>query len=207
MNNSFASLRFVILLGLMAAALTACTAAAPPVAYYTLLDTDIVKTTAPHHEPLVLSVGPVHTPDVLKKSFIATGGTDGRYRLSEYHRWAGDVDREFARALVEQLAGRLGTQQVYVYPAEQYVEPTCQVLLDILAMNGELGKEARLSVRWTLIDPKGKTAPITRHSTFSQQPADGGHDAWVKAQRRNISLFGEEAAALIKERTGSKRGR
>ena len=33
MNNSFASLRFVILLGLMAAALTACTAAAPPVAY------------------------------------------------------------------------------------------------------------------------------------------------------------------------------
>jgi uncharacterized lipoprotein YmbA len=201
------SLRCALLFTLFSIALTGCTATPPQVAYYSLLGAENVKTTGQGHDQLVLSVGPVHIPDVLKKSQIATDGTEGRYRLSEYHRWAGEVDREFGRALLEQLAGRLGTEQAYLYPGDQHLEPTCQVLLDILEMNGELGKEARLSVRWTLIDPKGKTRPITRHSTFSQHPADSGHDTWVNAQRGNISRLSEEIATLIKERTTSNPGR
>jgi len=189
-----------LLFALFNTALTACTAP-PQVAYYSLLGAESVKTTGQRHDQLVVSVGPVNIPDVLKKSQIATDGIEGRYRLSEYHRWAGEVDREFGRALLEHLAGRLGTEQVYLFPGDQYLEPTFQVLLDILEMNGELGKEVKLSVRWTPIDPKGKTRPITRHSTFSQQAADSGHEAWVKAQRGNISRLSEEIATLIKERT------
>jgi uncharacterized protein len=205
MSKSILSRYHTVMPVVISMILTACAAAPPPVAYYSLLGTDIVKSTGQRHDQLILSVGPVNIPDVLKKSQIATDGTVGRYRLSEYHRWAGEVDREIARALLEQLAGKLGTEQVYIYPGEQYVEPTFQVTLDVLEMNGELGKEAKLSVRWTLIDPKGKTAPVARHSTFSQQPEDGGHDAWVKMQRHNISRLSDEIAALIKERTGSGR--
>ena len=207
MNKSIQSLRCALLLVLVSIALTACTATPPQVAYYSLLGVERVKTTGQRHDQLVLSVGPVRIPDVLKKSQIATNGTEGRYRLSEYHRWAGEVDREFGRALLEQLAGRLGTEQVYLFPGDQHLEPTCQVLLDILEMNGELGKEAKLSVRWTLIDSKGKIGPITRHSAFSQQPADSGYDTWVKTQRGNISRLSEEIAALIKERTPSNLGK
>jgi uncharacterized protein len=201
MSKLTQALRCALLVALFSTALTACTATPPQVAYYSLLGAESVKTTGQRHDQLVLSVGPVNIPDVLKKSQIATDGTEGRYRLSEYHRWAGEVDREFGRALLEQLAGRLGTEQVYLFPGDQHLEPTCQVFLDILEMNGELGKEAKLSVRWSLVDPKGKTGSITRHSTFSQQPTDSGHEAWVKAQRGNISRLSEEIAVLIKERT------
>jgi uncharacterized protein len=207
MSKSIQSLRCALLLAVISMVLTACTAAPPQVAYYSLLGAESVKTTGQRHDQLVVSVGPVHVPDVLKKSQIATDGTEGRYRLSEYHRWAGEVNREFGRALAEQLAGRLGTEQVYLFPGDQHLEPTCQVLLDLLEMNGELGKEAKLSVRWTLIDPKGKIGPITRHSTFSQQPTDSSHEAWVKVQRGNINRLGEEIAVLIKERTPANPGK
>ena len=206
MNKLTQFLCCALLSALLSTALTACTAP-PQVAYYSLLGAENVKTTGQRRDQLVVSVGPVNIPDVLKKSQIATDGIEGRYRLSEYHRWAGEVDREFGRALIEQLAGRLGTEQVYLFPGDQYIEPTCQVLLDILEMNGELGKEVKLSVRWTLIDPKGKTRPITRHSTFSQQTADSGHESWVKAQRGNLSRLGEEIATLIKDRTPSNPGK
>ncbi len=200
MSNLMTSLRFAILSVLIGISMSACGGASPQVAYYSLLGADIKKPAEQRHTPLVLSVGPVHTPDVLKKSQIATGGIDGPYRLSDYHRWTGEVDREFSRALAEQLAVRLGTEQVYLFPGDQYLEPTCQVLLDILEMNGELNKDAHLAVRWTLIDPKGKRAPVTRLSKFSEQlTAVGGHDAWVKAQQHNISLLSDEISALIKQ--------
>ena len=206
MSNLIRSMRFAVLLSLMWAGLTACTGASPQVAYYTLLDdADIAKRPAKQHDSLVLSVGPVSIPGILSGLQIATGGTGGRYQLGNYHRWAGEIDREFARALAEQLAGRIGTEQVYVFPVNSSIQTTRQVLIDILEMNGELGKEAKLSVRWTLVDPKGKFAPFTRQNTFSQQPQDGGYDAWVQSQRRNINLLSVEIAARIKEQANSSR--
>jgi hypothetical protein len=201
-NRFFQSLRVTALLGLVAISVAACGAASPQVTYYSLLGTNATQLAGTGHEKLVLSVGPVVIPDVLKKSQIATGGADGRYQLSEFHRWVGDVDREFARAVAEQLAGRLGTEQVAIFPWDQHLEPTYRVLLDVLAMGGEPGGEAKLAVRWSLVDPQGKMAPVIRRSDLSEHPADVGFDAWVNAQQRNISRLSEEIAAAIREAVG-----
>jgi len=199
-NRFFQSLRLPALLGLAAIAVAACSAASPQVTYYSLLATNTApQIAAARHEKLVLSVGPVVIPDVLKKSQIATGGTDGRYQLSEFHRWVGEVDREFARAVAEHLAARLGTEQVAVFPWDQHLQPTFRVLLDVLAMGGEPGLEAKLVVRWSLVDPQGKMAPVIRRSDLSEQPTDSGFGAWVNAQQHNISRLSEEIAAAIKE--------
>ncbi|RJX28231.1 MAG: membrane integrity-associated transporter subunit PqiC [Desulfurivibrio sp.] len=192
-------MRLPALLGLAAIAAAACSAASHQVTYYSLLATNAAPLVAAQQRELVLSVGPVVIPDVLKKSQIATGGTDGRYQLSSSHRWVGDVDRELARAVAEQLAARLGTEQVAVFPWDQHLQPNFRVLLDVLAMGGEPGKEARLSVRWSLVDPQGKMAPVIRRSDLSETPADAGFGAWVNAQQRNISRLSEEIAAAIKE--------
>lgn len=201
MNKSISPQRLILPAALIVIILTACAAAPPQVAYYSLLGDAGQRTAGPRLEGLVLSVGPVHVPDVLKRSQIATGGGEERYRLSDYHRWAGEVDREFARALAEQLAGKLGTEQVYLFPGDQYLNPNWQVSIDVLEMNGALAKEARLTVRWTLIDPKGKTAPLTRQTRLRTQPDGDGHDAWVGAQQDNISQLSEEIGALIRQRS------
>lgn len=199
MSKCIPILRWALLSGLLCAALAACTAS-PQVVYYSLLGGPIESVAAKRNEQLILSVGPVTLSEVLKSSQIATGGTNGRFQRSDYHRWAGVVDRDFARALSEQLAGRLGTDRVTVFPGDQQFDANCQVLVDILAMEGDLGKAAILTVRWTLVDPKGKWPPVVRRSHFSQNLTDAGYETWVKAQQHNISRLGEEISVLVREK-------
>lgn len=148
-----------------------------------------------------VSVGPVNVPDILKQTRIATGGEGGRYELSEYHRWSGEVDREMSRALAEQLALRLGTENVSVFPWDQHLAPRFRVLADVLSMGGALGGEATLSVRWTVLDTDGKGEPIIRRAELSERLTAADHPAWVAAQQRNIEKLGEVIAETILSRS------
>jgi hypothetical protein len=146
----------------------------------------------------VIVVGPVSTPDILKQSQISTGSTDDQYLLNDQHRWAGEVSHQFSRAMAELLSDKLGTEDVIIFPMWEDLEPTHQITFDILALDGILGEDANLMVRWSLIDPKGKAVRVTRRSSFSEKPADAGYDAWVSAQRSNVRRLSEEIAAAIK---------
>jgi uncharacterized protein len=196
-NRSFLILICLVLFGPVFFSVTGCSPVSPPVTYHSLLGSGLTNNPTGSQSRLAILVGPVSVPDVLKTSQIATGSGE-RYQLSDQHRWTGEVAHDFARAVGEQLAARLGTEQIALYPKDQHLEPTHQVILDILAMEGVLGKEAKLAARWSLVDPKSKTVRVTRRSIFSEPPADGSYDAWVAAQRRNLSLLSEEIAAAIK---------
>ena len=198
MNKSLHLLVVLAMIGALLSLTTGCAPTSPPVSYHSLVDASPAPPIAGQEGRMALLVGPVSVPDLLKTSQIATGGQGGRYQRSEQHRWAGEVGREFARAVAEQLARRLDTEQVALYPAGQYLEPKLQIVLDIVAMEGQLGKEAKLDVRWSLVDSKSKTAWLTRRTTRSEQPADGGYGAWIEAQRRNIAELGQEIAAAIR---------
>lgn len=200
MRNDIRSLRHAIALVLTVAIGAACSPKSPETIYYSLLGAQTISTTAGTKNSLVLSLGPVTVPDMLRQSQIATGGESGRYHLSEFHRWTGDLDREIARAVAEQLGDLLGTEQVLLYPVDRRLTPACQVALDILALDGDLGREARLVARWTLIDPQGTRPPVVRRGSYVQQLSSPSHDAWVEAQQRNLSALTDEIAALI--RTG-----
>ena len=200
MNKPAIQRTIVSLLGLVL--LAGCFAASPQVSYYSLY--------APAQRPapaaasgttgdsLAVSVGPVTIPDILKQTRIATGGADGRYRLAEYHRWSGELDRDLARAVAEQLSGRLGTEQVAIFPWDQNFTASCRVFIDVLNMGGEPEKEATLSVRWALVDPQGKRPPAIRRSELRETPAETGYHGWVAAQQKNIAKLAGEMAALVK---------
>jgi hypothetical protein len=188
--------RMALACALTVALLAGCASSSPPTFYYTLYAP--APRTAPVGSSLLVSVGPVAVPDVLKQMQIATGGTDGRYQLSEYHRWGGEVDRDIARAVAEQLASGLGTEQVVVFPEDQNFTPTCRVLIDVLSMGGNLGQEATLAVRWSLVDPQGKKSPVIRRSDLREPSTAAGHGAWVAAQQRNIAKLGEEISGAIR---------
>lgn len=182
-----------------------CLASSPPVAYYSLYAPS--QRPAPGFIPaaastLAVSVGPVTLPDILRQARIATGGADGRYRLSEYHRWAGEVDRDLARALAEQLAANLGIEQVAVFPWDQSLGAKYQVRIDVLNMGGDPGKEATLAVRWTVIDPSGTLPAQARRSDLREAPADAGYPAWVAAQQHNVARLGEEIAGELAAHAG-----
>lgn len=187
----------IVLAGITVTALVGCFVSSPQVSYYSLYASMQRPVTATA-DTLAVSVGPVTVPDILKRPQIATGGTDGLYRLAEFHRWSGELDRDFARALAEQLSASLGTEQVATFPWDQNFAPTCRVLVDVLNMGGELGKEATLSVRWALLDLQGKRPQVIRRSELQEIPAEGDYPAWVAAQQRNVARLGEEIAEEIR---------
>jgi len=180
--------------------LAGCAGTAPKTTYYSLHVPAQrgPETPALADSTLAVSVGPVVIPDILKQAQIATGGADGRYRLAEYHRWSGELDRDLARAVAEQLAGTLGTEKVAIFPWDQNLPANCRVLIDVLNMGGEPGKEATLSVRWALLDPQGKKPSVIRRSELREVPAAAGYAAWVAAQQRNVVKLGQEIAPEVK---------
>lgn len=179
--------------------LAGCASSSPQSTYYSLYAPaqTAAPASAPVISPLAVSVGPVVIPDILKQTQIATGGADGRYQLSEYHRWSGEVDRDFARAVAEQLARGLGTEQVALFPWDQHFTPTTRVLIDVLSMGGIPGAEATLAVRWSLVDPQGQKPSLTRRSDLRETPATAGYASWVEAQQHNIAKLGEEIAGEL----------
>ena len=193
-------LRIIAALGLTVATMAGCAPASPRVTFYTLLDTEAETVSTPQRDHLVLLIGPVSTPDILKKTQIAIGGKDGGYQLSEYHRWAGDVDRDFARAMAIQLTASLDNTQAVVFPGDGHRIPNLQVRFDVQALDGELGQEARLVARWTLFDPTGKLPPVTRLSRLNERPSGEGYDAWIRAQQLNLRRLGEEITTHINKR-------
>jgi uncharacterized lipoprotein YmbA len=183
--------------------LAGCAISSPQITYYSLYAPaqTAAPATATVPSPLAVSVGPVVIPDILKQTQIATGGADGRYQLSEYHRWSGELDRDFARALAEQLARGLGTEQVALFPWDQHFTPTCRVLIDVLSMGGAPGQEATLAVRWSLVDPQGQKPAQIRRSELREVPAAAGYPAWIAAQQRNIAKLGQEITAALQPST------
>ena len=184
-------------LGLACAMLLAgCAGKAPTTSYYSL-HVPQIPALAPAGDAVSVSVGPVTLPDVLKQTRIATGGEDGRYRLAEYHRWTGEVDRDMARALAERLSQLLGTENVSLFPWDQQVRPRFRVLVDVVAMGGSLGSEATLSVRWTLQDAEGQGGHLVRRTDAAQPLPDADHASWVAAQQRNVERLADDIAAAI----------
>ena len=171
----------------------------PRVQYYSLHNAVPPKSAGNSYPDVTLSIGPVSLPDIFNKSKIATGGAGGVYDISEYHRWAGSVDQDIAMALAEYLSVELGTERVGLYPTEKYLNPDYQLIIDILALEGSLGKEAILTVRWTVLEPENITASVIRRSHLTTQPVGVGYDSWVQAQQDNLHRLGVEISAVIKE--------
>lgn len=187
----------VLAAGLVVAVLAACSPRSPEVSYYSLFAARVASPVAGKDTGTVLVVGPVTAPDILRRSQIATGSGSSSYRLSDFHRWAGDIEKDFARALAELLGSRPGAGKVVLYPGT--AEATCQVAADILVMEGELGQEARLSVSWSLLSSAGQSAAISRRSDLVRTPEDAGHQAWVRAQQANIAQLSEEIGTALQE--------
>jgi len=203
MNRKSPTIPYLYILTIiMFTVINGCSIKTPEVNYYSLVDTSQSPRLNLQHPELTVSVGPVILPEVLEKNQIATDGNNGHYSRSEFARWAGRVDRNFARAVGEQLAINLGTERILFYPESKNLEPDWRVVLEILAMEGKLGEEALLTVRWALFTPNDKANTKVIRSQFRNVPEQGSYDSWIAAQRQNIKELGAEISAAILQQPG-----
>jgi uncharacterized lipoprotein YmbA len=198
-------------LGLLVAALglAACASVADPTRYY-ILSAGPAPAATPARPATAdvaptLGVGPVLVAGYLDRNAIVTRTADGQLDVSMYHRWAEPLDLGVAQTLVNDLAVRLGTERVLVFPWRGRFERALdyQVGVVVMRFDGTLGRDVTLDARWRVTDRAGGEIALKR-STITQPVSGNGYPALVTGMNQAVASLGREIAAEVQALTGKR---
>jgi uncharacterized lipoprotein YmbA len=187
---------------LLAALFAGCRSSASPVEFYTLssLSSTAQQSNTTAAAPNIrIGVGPVEIPQALDRPQIVTRSGPNKLTLDEFHRWAGSLQVDIARALAENISFLLGIDQVAVYPWEVAFAPDYRIALDVRSFEGQWGKNVLLDVTWQITDRTGtKTLAVNRSVITEPLPA-ANYDALVAAQSQALARLGREIVREISD--------
>ena len=175
--------------------LTGCTGISPPTSFHTLDPTPVEGTEIAATPALALGLGPIVLPEMLKRPQLVIRESASGMQVSEFHRWAGDLEDNITRTMARQLMQAMGTEKVAVFPWPRHRAIDYQIRIDVLRFDGALGGEVVLAGTWTLADGDGRREITTRAFSFTEQTAGGGHSELVEAMSRLVARLSAEAAA------------
>ncbi|HEU5194058.1 MAG TPA: PqiC family protein [Methylomirabilota bacterium] len=201
----------VTTVGLLAAAvgLAACASVKDPTKYY-ILGAAPAAAQAPARPAAAdtgptVGVGPVLIAGYLDRTAIVTRNADGQLDVSMYQRWAEPLELGVAQTLVSELAARLGTERVIVYPWRGRFERVIdyQVGVVVIRFDGTLGRDVTLDARWRIVDRELREIGLKR-STITQPVNGDGYPALVTAMNQAVAGLGGEIAAEIRALPGKR---
>lgn len=145
-------------------------------------------------QPLSLGLGPVTLPDIFDRPQIVTRRADNQIDLSEFHRWAGDLNRDLNRALQQNLMSRLDTDRVVPFPWSSRAEPDFQITLRFFRFEGRLDGAVHLEGVWRLLDGD-KGCEITAHQfDLSEAVAAADYASYAAAISRAVAALSDQIA-------------
>jgi hypothetical protein len=108
------------------------------------------------------------------------------------------LEKDFSRILAENLSILLSTDYVFMLPFTQTAPIDYRVTVEVVRFDGELGKNATLIARWTVIEEgEEKTLRSVRRSEVTE-PTDGNsYETMVAALSRTVEKFSREIAETI----------
>jgi uncharacterized lipoprotein YmbA len=179
--------------------ITGCAGSQPPLSFYQLTSAKLPAAANTETLPdLALGVGPITTPEILKREEIVVHGDGNQYYLSDLHRWAGLLEKDMTMVITENLSNQLGTQQVFSFPWGSYFEPDYRVTIDILSLAGRPGDKATLRAGWAIIDATGKQMLVRKISEYQHQTKDSSFNSLVQAENQVIALLCQEISSALR---------
>ena len=147
---------------------------------------------------LTIIIGAVRLPEYLNRSQIVTRVSDNEVELGWQDRWAEPLERNFTRALTQNLEQLLFCRCASALTPKLPPGITHWVETDVIRMDGVLGQKAFLEVRWSVYSP-GKKLLLSRKSRFVQSVKGRGYEAFIQAQSAALFDFSREVATAIVE--------
>jgi uncharacterized lipoprotein YmbA len=108
------------------------------------------KTAPASSTQMAIGVGPIDFPDYLRRQQVVTRSSPNKLELSEEHRWAEPLDRNFTRVLCENLAQLPDVQRVEKYPWSHKNPVDYQVAIDVQRFETSADGQAYLVARWAI---------------------------------------------------------
>lgn len=138
----------------------------------------------------LVGLGPIHLPEYLNRPQMVVAVGENQYQLDEQHRWAERLDQNVSRVLAQQLAAKLGLEQVIRHPWPQRQVLDYQVSLDVLQFHQTASGESRFDAQWQI--RQQEQIRLARHFNCTL-PADSADPVQVvKAQSGCLAKLAEQ---------------
>jgi len=185
--------------------LSAGCAGSPSSRFYTLtsLKSSGAKTdsTSAEQGPIV-AIGPVVIPDYLYRPQIVTRSDGNEIRLNETERWAGSLQEDVSRVLVENLSILLAGDHVVVLRWEQAVlyhfPIKYRIGVEFVRFEGTVGGTVDLRTRYTVYGRDGKEMLSIRESTIREPVGGPDYEALTAAMSRSVAAVSKEITAALR---------
>lgn len=152
---------------------------------------------------LAVGVGPITIPETVNRPNIVTPKDANQLEVAEYHRWSEPLRENISRVVITNLADRLGVNKLYAYPwLRTRIDNIARI--DVLQMNGSLGSEVYLQVRWQILTgTKPYELLDTRITEYRRPVGGGGYSSLVAAYSAAYASLSDDIARALVEINGA----
>jgi uncharacterized lipoprotein YmbA len=151
-----------------------------------------------------VGIGPIKLADYLDQSNLVTRKGDNRLVQAEYDQWAGSLKDNVTNVLAENIGLLLPTERIYIYPWRRSVTIDYQIVLDVVRCDGQLGEEALLVARWSLLRGQESKLLATSRSSIREPLNGSDYAALVTAQSRAVGKLSQEIVEAIQAASQGK---
>lgn len=168
--------------------LLSCKGTTPPVRFYTLTPLPESRNVDPMAD-VQIGIGPLKFPALLDRPQIVTRPAPGRLELAEFQRWGGKFKDDFLSVLASNISILLGTDQVFVYPWLDKLNPAYRIDIEVYRFDGKLGDSVTLHAGWILRTHNQKNQVRLKRSMISEPVTGNEFDALISAKSRAVEKF------------------
>jgi len=157
------------------------------------------QTAIRHKLDRTVAVGPIRLPKYLDRPNLVTRIGDNQLNLAEFDRWAGSLKEDILKVIGENLSYLLSSDRIVIYPWRRSALIDYQVEIEVVRLDGRLGQDASLNVRWAIYGEKGTKLLAARSSAFNESVDGDNYDALVAAWDRGLLKLSQEIAETLIE--------
>lgn len=151
----------------------------------------------PQNSNLSVGLGPVKFPAYLDRSKIMVRTGNNSFRAAEYHRWAEPLETNFSRVLAQNLGNNLPGAAINHYPWRNGKGVDVQAVIEVLSFDTDNNNQARLLVRWELLDAGKKSIAMPRLQEYSNKSRGDDYEERVAAMSECVTAFSQELAQQL----------
>jgi len=195
---------FTVLCAALLLGLSAC-GSSPAVRFYTLTSLQEEKS-SPAIEMAerqgIIAVGPVEIADYLDRPQIVRRDGATSVTLLEVDRWAGSLQADVARVLLDNLAVLLGPGGYVVLPWETTPLPDGRIQVSVTRFEGTDQDTVVLDALWTLNGKEKGDILAAGNTVIVETAGGGGAGGMVEAMNRALAELSRRIAAEVVTKLG-----
>jgi uncharacterized lipoprotein YmbA len=135
--------------------------------------------------------------DYLDQSKLVTRTGDNKLVKAEFDLWAGSFKDNVTNVLAENIGFLVPTERIYIHPWRRSVPVEFQIVLDVVRCDGQMGEDALLVARWTLLSGQDKKLLAASRSSIREPVEGSGYASVVAAQSRALTKLSNEIVMAI----------